>query len=85
MGAAVKVAPRVGMTGSVGVEAGVFVRVAVGGGGVAVGMAAWVSASIVTTSETIVFCMSTALTVGVACGTPQAPLISVITSVGTSS
>ena len=39
-GIAVNVAPRVGRGGKVAVDAGVFVTVAVGGGGVAVGMAA---------------------------------------------
>ena len=39
-GIGVNVAPRVGMTGNVAVKSGVFVAVAVGGGGVAVGMAA---------------------------------------------
>jgi hypothetical protein len=67
------------MIGNVAVAAGVLVTVAVAVGvGVVVGMAAWVSASIVTISETIVFSTSVALPigVGVAWGA-QAPLISV--------
>ena len=51
--------------------AGVSVNVAVGGIGVAVGMAAWVSAIIVKAAAAIVLCMSTGLTVGVACCTTR--------------
>ena len=64
------------------VGTGVFVRVAVGGIGVVVGMAAWVSARIVRAAATAVPCKSTGLIVGVAFGTTrtlQALMISVIT------
>jgi hypothetical protein len=62
----VDVTPEGGKGGNVTVGAGVSVNVAVGGIGVAVGMAAWVSAIIVKAAAAIVFCMSTALTVGIA-------------------
>ena len=50
--------------------AGVWVNIAVGGGGVEVGMAAWVSATTVRAAAMTVFCMSTALSVGAACAPP---------------
>jgi len=73
LGTEVNVASRVGRGGSVLVTAGVSVKVAVGGGGVAVGMAAWVSATTVRAATMTVFCMSTGLSVGVACMLPPAP------------
>jgi hypothetical protein len=62
----------------VSVGRGVFVNVAVGGIGVAVGMAAWVSAIIVKATAAAVLCRSSALSVGggVACA-PHALMISV--------
>jgi hypothetical protein len=52
----------------------------VGGGGVAVGMADWVSAIIVKAAAAIVPCRSIALTVGVA-ASPHALMISAIVSI----
>ena len=81
LGTEVNVPSQVGKGGNVLVAAGVSVKVAVGGG-VAVGMAAWVSATIVKAATMTVFCMSTALSVGVACAprAPHALIISVIRS-----
>jgi hypothetical protein len=78
----VNVPSRVGKGGSVLVARGVLVNVAVGGGGVAVGMAPWVSATTVRAAAMTVFCISTALTVGVAgvLGAPHALMSSVIIS-----
>lgn len=59
------------------VGTGVFVGVSVGGIGVEVGMAAWVSAIIVRASAADVLCMSNTLSVGVA-SAPHALMISVI-------
>src|SRR5687767_11166355 len=82
LGTEVNVPSKVGKGGSVLVAAGVSVNVGVGGGGVAVGMAAWVSATTVRAAAMTVFCMSTALTVGVVCAlpAPHALMISVIMS-----
>jgi hypothetical protein len=63
-GTDVNVASKDGRGGIVLVIAGVFVNVAVGGTGVAVGMAACVSATMVKAAAAIVFWMSTGLTVG---------------------
>ena len=80
-GSGVNVGPEVGMGGKVTVDAGVFVEVTVGGGSVAVGMAAWVSARLVTAAAIAVLCRSVRLIVGVACGAvPHALMISVIMS-----
>src|SRR6188474_3984576 len=73
LGTEVNVASRVGKGGKVLVAAGVSVNVAVGGGGVAVGMAASVSATTVRAATMTVFCMSTGLSVGAACMLPPAP------------
>ena len=72
---------NVGKGGNVLVAAGVSVNVAVGGV-VAVGMAAWVSATTVKAAAMTVFCMSTELSVGVACAlpAPHALMSSVIMS-----
>jgi hypothetical protein len=77
----VNIIPEAGNGGTVLVAAGVFVNVSVGGGGVAVGMAAWVSAIIVMATAAAVICKSTGLTVGggVACA-PHALVLSVIMS-----
>ena len=84
LGTGVNVTCEEGNGGKVLVAAGVSVNVAVGGGGVAVGMADWVSASIVKATAAIVLCMLTALTVGVACAprAPQALTISAVMSIG---
>src|SRR5687768_14825561 len=80
-GTGVNVPSEDGNASKVLVGAGVSVNVAVGGGGVAVGMAAWVSATIVKAAAATVPCMSTALPigVGVACA-PHALRISVVVS-----
>ena len=75
-------APKVGRGMKVLVGTGVFVRVAVGGNEVAVGMAAWVSATIVEAAEIAVTCRSTGLIVGTASGeAPHALTINVIASI----
>src|SRR5919109_4614402 len=81
LGTGVKVTSEEGNASGVLVGAGVSVNVAVGGGGVAVGMAAWVSATTVRAAAAIVPCMSTGLPIGagVACA-PHALMVSVITS-----
>jgi hypothetical protein len=72
-GFGVNVGAKVGMGGNVEVAAAV---------GVAVGAAAWVSATSVEAAANAVLCKSVRLTVGVACGVaPQALMINVITSV----
>ena len=63
----------------VAVGGGVFVIVGVGGGGVAVGITAWVSATIVKASATTVFWMSSGLSVGAAWA-PQPLTIRVVMS-----
>jgi len=82
LGTGVIVTSEDGNGGKVLVAAGVSVNVAVGGGGVAVGMADWVSATIVNAAAATVLCMSTALTVGVACAqrAPHPLMSSVIMS-----
>ena len=67
VGIGVNVTSRVGKGVDVTKVTSVFVGTAVGKGGfVAVGMAAWVSASIVRAAATAVTCRSTGLTVGAA-------------------
>jgi hypothetical protein len=61
----------VGRATGVSVGRGVVVGVSVGGKGVAVGIAAWVWATIVNAAATAVDCTSTALTVGMG-SAPQA-------------
>ena len=56
----------VGKTGIVGVGCGVSVAATVGGTGVSVGMAAWVSASMVLAAATAEACTSDGSTVGTA-------------------
>lgn len=74
----VKVASDVGSESGVSVTRGVFVtagvavEVAVGGNGVAVGMAACVCATTVNAAAIAVFCTSTALMVGTAGAALQA-------------
>ena len=77
LGTGVNVPAEGGNGRNVLVGAGVSVIVAVGGGGVAVGMAAWVSAITVKAAAAIVPCRSTGLAVGVA-PVPHALRISVI-------
>ena len=80
-GTGVNVAPREGNGIKVSVGAGVSVNVAVGGTGVEVGMAAWVSAIIVKAAAAIVACKSAGLAVGVGvAAVPQALMVSVIMS-----
>lgn len=67
----VGVTSRVGNASGVSVGGGVSVGVSVGGTGVAVGIAAWVCATMVKAAAIAVFCTSTGLTVGTA-GAPQA-------------
>jgi len=76
-GVKVAAVAEVGKVSGVFVGKGVCVGVSVGGNGVAVGMAAWVSATSVKAPATAVFCTSAALIVGGA-SDPQA-LISVAT------
>lgn len=77
-GTAVKVgSSRVGNEMGVSVGTGVGLGVSVGGRGVAVGIAAWVSATTVKAADTAVFCISTGLTVG-AGSAPQALTIKAI-------
>ena len=71
-GFGVNVGPEVGIGGKV--------EVAVGGGDVVVGMAAWVSATSVKAAATAVLCRSVKLIVGVACDAPHALIINVIMS-----
>src|SRR5688572_30454425 len=68
----VSVTSRVGSVTGVSVGRGVSVGVSVGGMGVAVGMAAWVCATMVKAAATAVFWISTGLTVGTG-SAPQAP------------
>lgn len=75
-GRGVELIAGVGEATGVSVNTGVNVKVAVGGSGVAVGMAAWVCATIVEAAEIAVPCTSSALMVGTA-GCPPQPLISV--------
>lgn len=80
VGIGVYVTSKVGKGVEVTKDISVFVETAVGEGGfVAVGMAAWVFASIVRAAATAVLCRLTGLTVGVTCA-PQALTINVNTS-----
>lgn len=63
-GTDVSVTARDGNASGVSVGKGVCVGVSVGGNGVAVGIAAWVSATIVNAAATAVNCTSAALIVG---------------------
>src|SRR5262245_47660680 len=76
-GVKVAIVAEVGNASRVFVGKGVWLEVFVGGRGVAVGMAAWVSATNVKDPETAVFWTSTALIVGVT-SDPQA-LINIAT------
>jgi hypothetical protein len=75
----VNVTSEEGKGSGVLVGGGVSVKVGVGEGGVAVGMAAWVPAIIVEAPAAIVPCRSIASAVGAACA-PQALRMSVTTS-----
>jgi hypothetical protein len=66
-----RVISRVGRGNGVFVAAGVRVGASVGGRDVAVGIAAWVCATIVIAAATAVFCTSTGFAVGAA-GAPHA-------------
>lgn len=79
VGIGVNVTSKVGKGVDVTKISNVFVGTTVGEGNVAVGMAAWVSASSVKATATAVLCRSTGLAVGVAFA-PHALIISVITS-----
>jgi hypothetical protein len=68
----VNVTLRVGKDNGVLDGSGVWVGVSVGGSGVAVGTAAWVSAIMVMAAATAVFCTSTAFIVGGGGSAPQA-------------
>lgn len=74
-GVFVKVDSSVGRGTGVFVAAGVDVGVSVGGKGVLVGIAAWVSATIVNAAETAVDCTSATLRVGTAGSPPPHPVI----------
>jgi hypothetical protein len=75
----VRVTLSVGRGNGVSVGRGVWVGVSVGGRGVAVGIAAWVCATMVSAAATAVFCTSTAFIVGAAGSPPQALIINVAT------